>query len=424
MTAKTRIQISSNILRLKIFGSLYLFFSINILTHAGQRDFNYDESKVPKYKLIDPGAGIAKSSEWPKKRAEFLKIIEEEMFGKAPEFDKKYLKVTGQEKEKLILGGQAILTQPSLHFAGSKLTLLIVRPAKTASPVPAFVGYNFNGNHTVHPDPSIQLPNGWVPRTKDKRATENDRGSSSSRWDIKSIVSQGYALITAYCGDVDPDFHDNFKNGVHSSFGKPAPNEWGTIAAWAWGLSRILDYSENEPTIDAKRISVIGHSRLGKTSLWAGASDSRFALVISNNSGCGGAALSKRKFGETVNRINTSFPHWFCGNFKTYNNKEESLPFDQHILLSLIAPRPLYVASAEGDRWADPRGEFLSAKGAHSIYKLLGTEGLPCKEMPEVNQPVHGKIGYHIRSGKHDITSYDWKNYIKFANKHLKKESQ
>ena len=277
MMTKTRAKISSNKVGLRIFGSIYLLLPINILTYAGQRDFNYDESKVPEYKLIDPGATITKASEWPKKRVEFLKLIEEQMFGKAPEFNKKKLKVTVQVKEKLILRGQAILTQPSLHFAGIELTLLIVRPARAASPVPAFVGYNFNGNHTVHPDPSIQLPKGWVPRTKDKRAVEKDRGSSSSRWDIKSIISQGYALITAYCGDVDPDFHDGFKNGVHSSFDKPAPNEWGTIAAWAWGLSRILDYSEIEPTIDAKRVSVIGHSRLGKTSLWAGASDSRFA---------------------------------------------------------------------------------------------------------------------------------------------------
>ena len=424
MMTKERTQISSNKFKLTILGIFCLLLSINFFAHAGPRSFNYDESKVPDYKLIDPGSDITESSEWPQKRMEFLKLIEEQMFGKAPAFDKTKLKVTGQEKAKLILEGQAILTQPSLHFANTKLALLIVRPAKAKSPVPAFVGYNFNGNHTVHPDPSIQLPKGWVPRTKDKRAREKDRGSSSSRWDIKSIIDQGYALITAYCGDVDPDFHDQFKNGIHSSFGKPAPDEWGTIAAWAWGLSRILDYSEIEPAIDAKQVSVIGHSRLGKTSLWAGASDSRFALVISNNSGCGGAALSKRRFGETVHRINTSFPHWFCGNFKAYNNNEESLPFDQHILLSLIAPRPLYVASAEGDRWADPRGEFLSAKGAHKIYKLLGTEGLPCEEMPKVDQPIHGQIGYHIRSGKHDITSYDWKNYIKFANKHLNKKSK
>ena len=256
MVTKTRIQISSNRVRLKVFGSLYLIWSINIFSYAGQRGFNYDESKVPSYKLIDPGASITESSEWPKKRTSFLKLIEDQMFGKSPEFDKKNLKITGQKKEKLILGGQAIMTQPSLHFAGAELTLLIVRPAKAVSPVPAFVGYNFNGNHTVHSDPSIQLPKGWVPRTKNKRASDKDRGSYSSRWDIRSIINQGYALITAYCGDVDPDFHDEFRNGVHSSYGKPAPNEWGTIAAWAWGLSRILDYSEIEPNIGERSAMV------------------------------------------------------------------------------------------------------------------------------------------------------------------------
>mgnify|MGYP006185127861 CR=1 FL=1 len=391
---------------------------------AAPGGFNYTEAKVPELDLPDPLKGVPDAKSWPARRAEIFTMLEDQMFGKAPAFDKKSMKVTRKIPDRVFLNDTAILSQPVLHLAGCKVQLMVVRPVNASEAVPAFLAYNFRGNHTVHKDPAIALTGEWVPRTKDNKASEDQRGQSAQRWDIQGIIKSGYALVTVYCGDVDPDFHDHFKNGVHADYGKPDPGQWGTIAAWAWGLSRVLDHLEDEPAIDAKRVAVMGHSRLGKTSLWAGASDTRFALVISNNSGCGGAALSKRRFGETIHRINSSFPHWFCDNFKKYNNKEDQLPFDQHMLLALVAPRPLYVASAEADRWADPHGEFLAAKGADPVYRILGTEGLPTDNMPAVDKPVHGRIAYHIRSGKHDVTSYDWKQYLAFADKHLKKQGR
>ena len=411
---------------------LFCFLSGGLL--AQQRNVIDDEAKVPEYKVPDVltrfnGGKIKTAKDWYRKqRPEILQKFTEEVYGKVPG-------VLGIHEVKVwetspdALNGLAVRRQLSLFFKkGDKsleVNVLMYLP-KSQQKVPVFLAYNFTGNHAVYNDPNIRLTESWVNNDPsvgiiNNQVTEQSRATASNRWPVEEIIKSGYGLVTLYYGDVDPD-KDDFSDGIEPFFYQenqthPKFDEWGSIAAWAWGLSRVMDYLEKDDLVDAKKVAVLGHSRLGKTALWAGATDQRFSLVVSNESGCGGAALSKRIFGETVQIINTSFPHWFCGNFKKYNNNEADLPIDQHMLLALIAPRPLYVASAEGDKWADPRGEFLAAKYASAVYELLGKEGLPVKEMPEVNHPVMGTIGYHIRSGKHDLTLYDWQQYIRFADK-------
>jgi hypothetical protein len=395
---------------------------------------NYDEAKVPAFVLPDPlvfsnGKAVNNPKEWSKRRVELLQMFEQEMYGNVPAGKVKILvkQISGNDNS---CNGMAIRKEIQLMVVRegkqAAFNLLIYLP-KSAKKSPVFLGYNFSGNHTVSAEPGIQVATAWVRNNPvqgiaDNRSKESLRGSDAASWPVSEIISRGYGVATLYYGDVDPDFNDGFKNGVHALFTSPRDSSsWGSIAAWAWGLSRVMDYLENMKEVDRNRVIVIGHSRLGKAALWAGAKDERFAVVISNESGSGGAALSRRKYGETVARTNSSFPHWFCDNFKKFSDREETLPLDQHELLSLIAPRPVYVSTAEEDRWGDPKGSFLACMAASPVYQLLGKEGFPGRELPPLEQPVNGTIGYHIRPGKHNITFFDWNCFMNFTDSYFKK---
>jgi hypothetical protein len=393
---------------------------------------NYDESKVGQYTLPDPlvlenGQPVRDATTWyHQRRPEILRLFETNVYGRTPAKQiRPRFEVISMKAQ--ALGGKAIRKQIAVYFTakkdGPKMDLLLYIPSDAPKPVPVFLGLNFGGNQTVISDPDLPLGYVWVKGVPEP-AEEKTRGAGAGRWQAEKLLAHGYALATAYYGDIEPDFDGGISHGVRPLFfrsGQKAPDadEWGALGAWAWGLSRAVDYLETDSDIDAKKIALIGHSRLGKAALWAGAQDTRFALVVSNDSGEGGAALSHRDFGETIEHLNTSFPYWFCANYRQYSGHADRLPLDQHMLLALIAPRPLYVASAAEDLWSDPRGEFLSAVAAGPVYELLGAHGLGTDQMPAISHPIMHTIGYHIRPGKHDVTAYDWDQYLAFADMHF-----
>ncbi len=383
-------------------------------------DTNYDESKVPVYTLPDPlidlaGKTVGKKEWMGHRREEILRLFEDHVYGSTPQQNLP-VRYEVVEIDREAVGGKATRKQIAIFLGKGeyRLDVLMYVPNQAAGPVAGFLGLNFNGNHTVRSDPSIIL-----------QETGKARGSSASRWQVEKIIDAGYALVTLHRDQVDPDNYQNdFSDGVHPLFysegqSQPADDQWGSIGAWAWALSRTLDYLETDDLVDASRVAVMGHSRLGKTALWAGAQDPRFAMVISNNSGCGGAALYRRCYGERIHHMVKPIGYWFCRDHHQYQKREQDLPVDQHMLMALIAPRPLYVASATKDRWADPQGEFLAAKYASPVYQLYNRPALSDKKMPAPNSPIHTTVGYHLREGAHNVTAYDWQQYLNFANQFL-----
>lgn len=384
-----------------------LLFSCSL--HAQKRETNYDEAKVPAYELPDPlqfddGREVRNARQWEKKRRpQVLEVFAQEMYGHMPARPEGlHFSTISEETVYAGLGLRKVvriyLDADQAHW----FDVLIHLPKDAAGPVPMFVGLNFKGNDA----------------TLDERA--------DFRWPYELVLKAGMGVATAWRDSIEPDGKDSKlaeaegvcrDGGVRSWYNKDG--DWGAISAWAWGLSRIVDYLETDEAYDTDRLAVIGHSRLGKTALWAGANDLRFDMVISNDSGCCGAAISRRKFGETFAVIDTSFPHWFTREFDKYKGREETFPADQHWLIALAAPRPVYVASATEDLWADPKGEWLAAKAAEPVYALFGMQGLDDgMPAPDVSDG-DGRIGYHIRSGAHNILAFDWQQYISFMNRHL-----
>jgi hypothetical protein len=347
------------------------------------------------------------------------------MYGKWPQVDG--VKANVKWEDRHALNGKATMREVVLRWRSAStrganesapLYVLEIIPNHRSGPAPAFVGINFCGNHEVLPDPRIHIPEGWMydkyPGVVNNRATEAGRGGQVDVWNAEMAIDRGYALATFYNGDVQPDVAT--MAGANTDFDK----ETATIARWASGISRVVDYLVTDRDIDRKRIAAVGHSRNGKASLVAAAFDERIALAIPLQAGCGGTAPSRGTVGESVTRINTSFPHWFNAQFKQFNDRPELLPFDQHELVALVAPRPVLFSNATEDTWANPDGQFEVLRAADPVYRFLGVEGLGSEQRPPVGKLLDSRLGYFIRPGKHSMTTEDWHAFLDFADRQLK----
>jgi hypothetical protein len=399
-----------------------------------------DPARLPSHpQLPDPlltfdGEKVITKQQWiDKRRPELKALFEYYMYGRAPDAPDK-VRAAVEREDRQFFGGKATKKEVTLSFgpvSAPNLHLLLVVPNARSKPAPVFIGINFYGNHTVVQDPSIALPTGWLPSgspgAKDNHATEAGRGAQAEGWAVEASIDRGYAIATFYCGDVDPDRAD-VREGIQphylkqgEDFFKLGPHDWGTIAAWAWGAQRVVDYLVTNPDIDKDHIGLVGHSRLGKATLLAAAFDERIALAIPHQAGCGGTAPSRGTVGESVKQINDRFPHWFNATFKEFNEHPDRLPFDQNCLVALLAPRPVLLSNAVEDTWANPAGQFEVLQGADSVYRLLGVEGLGTKQMPETEKLLDSRLGYYLRPGKHSMTAGDWKVFLDFTDKHFGK---
>ena len=374
-------------------------------------EFNYSESKVPSYILPNPlqftdGTIVNSASQWNlKRRPELIALFQKEVYGYRPET--KYSIIFEQQAEVTdafdgAATGRSMIAKVTIDNRSFEYPFVVFVPNHVTGKVPAVV--HINNRYFVPLETALEKEDPF--------------------WPVQTLIRRGYATASFHTSDVDPDKADGYPDGIRSFFsnGKPpADDAWRALSAWGWGASRILDYLETVDVIDSKNVAISGHSRGGKSSLWAACEDSRFAIAYSNNSGCGGAAISRRQYGETVQRITTSFPHWFCKNFSAYNNREQHLPIDQHEVIALIAPRAVYVASADADLWADPIGEYSSLVAAASVFKLHNKKSITNPQMPPLGQPRHlGTTGYHVRAGGHGLLNEDWNNFLNFADGHLK----
>ena len=373
---------------------------------------NYDESKVGSYTLPEllktqSGQTISTVAEWEKvRRPEILKLFEDHVYGQVPkDYDDIQFRIKNTDKK--AMGGKATLKEVEITvFRNQKtatINLLLFTPNQVKKPVPVFLVLNHRGIKTM----------------------DVTRGNKDGFWPAEEVIEAGYGIAGFDVVDFAPDHKENFSQGVLDQLYPEQlamDNGMRALGAWGWGASRAIDYFETDRSVDATKVITVGHSRGGKASLWCGAQDQRVAITISNESGNSGAALSRRNFGETVERIVTTFPYWFCPNYRQYGNNEAKLPVDQHMLIGLIAPRAVYVASAAEDLWADPKGQYLALKEAQPVYRLYGFEPSLPEEMPVVNkQVIRPAMGFHNREGKHNMTLYDWQQFIRFADNWFKK---